>query len=96
MKMRLPRFLDGVARMHEYLRAGDVFQVNLSREWRVHCDDDAAPGAIYAALRQRQSGAVRGSSAARRLGDRQLFAGAPDRGARRLAQTRPDRRHAPA
>lgn len=28
------RFLDGVARIHEYLRAGDVFQVNLSRAWR--------------------------------------------------------------
>src|SRR6185503_13560059 len=30
-----PRFLEGVGRIHEYLRAGDVFQVNLSREWRL-------------------------------------------------------------
>lgn len=27
-------FLDGVARIHDYLVAGDVFQVNLSRAWR--------------------------------------------------------------
>jgi len=27
-------FLDGVARIHEYIRAGDVFQVNLSRGWQ--------------------------------------------------------------
>ena len=35
------RFLDGVARIHEYLAAGDVFQVNLSRAWRA-----SAAGAI--------------------------------------------------
>ncbi len=35
------RFLDGVARIHEYLLAGDVFQVNLSRAWRA-----TAPTAI--------------------------------------------------
>jgi len=28
------RFLSGVGRVHEYLRAGDTFQVNLSRKWR--------------------------------------------------------------
>jgi anthranilate synthase component 1 len=45
------RFLDGVARIHEYLRAGDVFQVNLSREWRVRAGD-AAPSTVHAALRR--------------------------------------------
>ena len=45
------RFLDGVARVHEYLRAGDVFQVNLSREWRVHCAEAPAAAAVYAGLR---------------------------------------------
>lgn len=44
------RFLDGVARVHEHLRAGDVFQVNLSREWRARCA--AAPAALHAALRR--------------------------------------------
>ncbi|HEV7490276.1 MAG TPA: aminodeoxychorismate synthase component I [Rhodanobacteraceae bacterium] len=46
------RFLDNVARVHEYLRAGDVFQVNLSREWRVHCDEEPVPAAVHAALRE--------------------------------------------
>jgi anthranilate synthase component 1 len=46
------RFLDGVARIRDYLGAGDVFQVNLSREWRIMLDSAATPAAIYAALRK--------------------------------------------
>lgn len=46
------RFLDGVARVHGYLRAGDVFQVNLSRGWRAGFDAAPDPVALYAALRQ--------------------------------------------
>lgn len=57
------RFLDGVVRIHEYLRAGDVFQVNLSRAWRttapapIDLDDlfarlTAANPAPFAALLQ--------------------------------------------
>lgn len=46
------RFLDGVARIHDYLRAGDIFQVNLSREWRAQLAADAAPAQLYANLRQ--------------------------------------------
>jgi len=46
------RFLGGVERIHDYLRAGDVFQVNLSREWRVRPDGDVSPAATYAALRE--------------------------------------------
>ncbi|MEZ5520841.1 MAG: aminodeoxychorismate synthase component I [Dokdonella sp.] len=45
------RFLDAVARTHEYLRDGDVFQVNLSRQWRLALAEPAAPAAVYAALR---------------------------------------------
>jgi 4-amino-4-deoxychorismate synthase (2-amino-4-deoxychorismate-forming) component I len=45
------RFLDGVDRVHEYLRAGDVFQVNLSREWRVRCAEPPGAAAMYARLR---------------------------------------------
>ena len=44
-------FLEGVARIHDHLRAGDVFQVNLSREWRAHCAATPTPAALYAALR---------------------------------------------
>ncbi|MCZ8166152.1 aminodeoxychorismate synthase component I [Silanimonas sp.] len=46
------RFLGGVARVHEYLRAGDVFQVNLSRGWRAGFEASPDPVALYAALRQ--------------------------------------------
>jgi anthranilate synthase component 1 len=45
------RFLDGVARIHDYLRAGDVFQVNLSREWRAHFASAPSPAALFASLR---------------------------------------------
>jgi len=46
------RFIDGVAHVHEYLRAGDTFQVNLSREWRVRYDSAPSPAALYASLRR--------------------------------------------
>jgi len=44
-------FLDGVARIHEHLCAGDVFQVNLSREWRACCVAESTATELYAALR---------------------------------------------
>ncbi|WP_243049566.1 aminodeoxychorismate synthase component I [Dyella sp. RRB7] len=45
-------FLDGVARVHEHLHAGDIFQVNLSRAWRAHYATPPQPVELYAALRQ--------------------------------------------
>ncbi|MGH8123110.1 MAG: aminodeoxychorismate synthase component I [Rudaea sp.] len=45
-------FLDGVARIHEYLRAGDVFQVNLSRAWRAWFAESPSPASLYANLRE--------------------------------------------
>jgi anthranilate synthase component I len=45
------KFLDGVARIHDHLRAGDVFQANLSREWRACFANAPAPAALYASLR---------------------------------------------
>lgn len=44
-------FLDGVARVHAYLRAGDVFQVNLSRRWSARFASRVQPAALYARLR---------------------------------------------
>jgi anthranilate synthase component 1 len=32
------RYLDAVERIHDYIREGDVFQVNLSRPWDIHFD----------------------------------------------------------
>ena len=45
------RFLDGVARVHDYLRRGDTFQVNLSRGWHAEYLTPPAPAALHAALR---------------------------------------------
>nr|WP_243043139.1 aminodeoxychorismate synthase component I [Dyella sedimenti] len=46
------RFLDGVARIHEHLQAGDIFQVNLSRAWHARYAAAPSPAALYAALRR--------------------------------------------
>lgn len=45
-------FLDRVQRIQEYIRAGDVFQVNLSRPWRVTLSTPVASATIYRRLRQ--------------------------------------------
>lgn len=46
------RFIDGVARIHDYLRRGDVFQVNLSRGWEARFAAPPRPAALHAALRE--------------------------------------------
>lgn len=46
------RFTTGVECILEYLAAGDVFQVNLSRAWRARFDDALDPAALYAQLRR--------------------------------------------
>jgi len=45
------RFLEGVARIHDHLRNGDTYQINLSREWRLRCANPPAPANLYASLR---------------------------------------------
>ena len=45
------RFTDGVDRSLEYLAAGDVFQVNLSRGWQARFEDVLDPAALFARLR---------------------------------------------
>ncbi|MFC7301649.1 aminodeoxychorismate synthase component I [Cognatiluteimonas weifangensis] len=46
------RFIDGVARILDYLAAGDVFQANLSRGWQAHFDRAPDPAALFARLRR--------------------------------------------
>jgi len=46
------RFKRGVERILEYLAAGDVFQVNLSRTWQARFEDALDPAALYAQLRR--------------------------------------------
>ena len=45
------RFLEGVHRVHEHLRAGDVFQVNLSRRWTATFAEAPTPAGLMQALR---------------------------------------------
>src|SRR5699024_5293865 len=45
-------FTAGVERILEYLAAGDVFQVNLSRAWRARFAREPEPAAVYARLRE--------------------------------------------
>ncbi len=45
-------FLDGVARIQDYIRAGDVFQVNLSRGWRAEFAAPVPAAALFARLMQ--------------------------------------------
>ena len=46
-------FLTGVARIQDYIRAGDVFQVNLSRGWQAEFAAPVAPASLFARLMQR-------------------------------------------
>ncbi len=45
-------FIEGVRRILDYLAAGDVFQVNLSRGWQATFAPRLEPAALYARLRQ--------------------------------------------
>ncbi len=45
------RFTSGIERILDYLAAGDVFQVNLSRGWRARFEQPLAPAAVHARLR---------------------------------------------
>ena len=44
------QFTDGIQHILDYLGAGDIFQVNLSRAWRAHFDAPLDPAALYARL----------------------------------------------
>ncbi len=44
-------FLAGVERCKEYILSGDVFQVNLSRQWQAKIDNSLTPADIFARLR---------------------------------------------
>ncbi|RNF84960.1 aminodeoxychorismate synthase component I [Montanilutibacter psychrotolerans] len=46
------RYTDGVARVVDYLRAGDVFQVNLSRAWQARFATPVTPAALFQRLRE--------------------------------------------
>lgn len=82
-------FLAGVERIHEYLRAGDVFQVNLSRAWRARADGPIDPQALARALNAANPAPY---AALARHGDYALVSSSPERLVRvhgRCIETRP-------
>jgi anthranilate synthase component 1 len=70
------RFVDGVARILDYIREGDVFQVNLSRQWSASLANRATAVEIYARLRAANPAPFAGIA---RLGDRWILSSSPER-----------------
>jgi anthranilate synthase component 1 len=70
------RFLEGVRRILQYLAAGDIFQVNLSRAWRARFDRPLDPAALYARLRTANPAPFAGLFAA---GDWAVASSSPER-----------------
>lgn len=69
-------FLEGVHRIQEYIRAGDVFQVNLSRGWRAEFAAPAAAAALFERLMDTNPAPF---SALLHLEDRALVSSSPER-----------------
>ncbi|MGA7179182.1 MAG: aminodeoxychorismate synthase component I [Thiobacillaceae bacterium] len=69
-------FLDGVSRIQEYIRAGDVFQVNLSRSWRAKCAEKVSASALFRRLMQRNPAPF---SALLDMGDWKIVSSSPER-----------------
>lgn len=46
------KYLDAVRRIQEYIRAGDVFQVNIARAWHAQFDGPGDAVSLYRALRR--------------------------------------------
>ena len=65
-----------LAKIHEYILDGDVFQVNLSREWRADFAQAPNPLTVYQALRAHNPSPFAGSV---RLGDFSVLSSSPER-----------------
>ncbi|VAW44320.1 Para-aminobenzoate synthase, aminase component [hydrothermal vent metagenome] len=46
------KYLKGIQSIKEYILSGDIFQVNLSRQWQVSLDKQVSALAVYRALRE--------------------------------------------
>ncbi|MEQ1440568.1 aminodeoxychorismate synthase component I [Fontimonas sp. SYSU GA230001] len=83
------RFLDGVSRILDWLRAGDAFQVNLSRAWDAAIPRALTPAELYRRLRATNPAPFAGLA---RWGDCAVISSSPERLLRiddGIAQTRP-------
>lgn len=93
------RFLDGVQHVLNYIREGDVFQVNLSRAWRGELRAQVDAAQIYARLCRQNPAPFAGLAS---FGDRAIISSSPEllvkaQGGRvetrPIAGTRPRRRN---
>lgn len=83
-------FLSGVARIQEYIRAGDVFQVNLSRGWRAEFTHSLDPASLLSRLMQMNPAPF---SALLQMDDWAIVSSSPERlvrlGRKGMLETRP-------
>lgn len=95
-------YLDGVERVLHYIREGDVFQVNLSRQWCGDWPADVDSAALYRRLRRANPGPFNGLAT---WGDTAILSSSPERlvevrgdhvQTRPIAGTRPRGEHADA
>jgi anthranilate synthase component I len=70
------QFLEAVRRAREHIIAGDIFQANLSREWRMALPPGADPAALYARLRRTNPGPFAGLA---RWGEHAVLSSSPER-----------------
>ena len=70
------RFLEAVSRSLDYIAAGDVYQTNLSRQWRARSPAPLDPVSIYARLRSTNPSPF---AAMMRHGDFSLMSSSPER-----------------
>jgi anthranilate synthase component 1 len=87
------RHLAGVRKVLDYLRAGDSFQINLSRAWRAKLKPGISIAQLYRSLRRRNPAPFAGLV---RLGSSAILSSSPERlisiekiDGKRFAQTRP-------
>jgi len=83
------RYLEAVDRIHRYIREGDVFQVNISRPWRVTAREAVDAPALYRNLRRHNPAPYSGIA---RWGDTAVISSSPERLVRvggRTVETRP-------
>jgi anthranilate synthase component 1 len=82
-------YLEAVERIHRYIREGDVFQVNISRPWRVTAHEAVDASALYRNLRLHNPAPYSGIA---RWGDAAIISSSPERLVRvcgRTVETRP-------
>jgi len=77
-------YLEAVERILDYIREGDVFQVNLSRRWSGRWPQDASSHSLYRQLRLANPGPFNGLAT---WGDIAVLSSSPER----LVETRGDR-----